>query len=176
MSEEPVAERAREDLAEGDLGAWAKAAAPSTGGRFAMRAIIVAALSFSVVVAVVIAIHVMSGRGPAFDNVRLLENGRFTMTLPPMGDRSVMFEYTIAVKVISSRGEMLDELIDPEQRNMMPRIQESIRQIIRKEDYLKLREEKLDDVKRHIKQSLNAMMNGKKVVEEVIFEKWDVIP
>jgi flagellar basal body-associated protein FliL len=54
-------------------------------------------------------------------------------------------------------------------------IRENVRKIIGKEDYLKLRAEQLDDVKRRIRLDLNALLDAD-VVEDVVFDKWNVIP
>jgi len=163
-------------------------------GDFAVRAAIVAAVSFLVVMGVVVAVYVLCPWGapvvvsarevasrdeeaPAqgFEHVLLLEDYQFTKALPPLGDRSVTYEYTITLKVARSHREMLIDLIDPGRRNMLSVVKESIRRIIGREDYLKLRSEQLQDVKRRIADDLNARMHAD-VVQDVIFDKWNVIP
>jgi hypothetical protein len=67
------------------------------------------------------------------------------------------------------------EFIDPGKGNMLPVIKETVRKIIGREDYMKLREERLDDVKRRIKHDLNTLMGGE-VVGEVVFDEWNVMP
>lgn len=196
MSEDPVE---AEEVAENPDAEQDKATetpAPAADGGFTLRALIVGAVTFVVVIGMVITVYVFSApagetptEGPpvekparpepsaegGFDNVTLLEDYQFTTTLPPTGDRSVTYKYSVTVQVFKSRRVEFDEFIAPDKKNMLPTIKECIRKIIGSEDYLKLRSEKLGDVKRRIKQKLNTLMAGE-VVEDVIFDRWDVIP
>jgi len=165
-------------------------------GRFVLRAFLVALAAFLVVLGVAGGVYILALRGSVqsgaylagaaetgkegprsalFENVPLLENYQFTAALAPLAGRSVTFEYTITLRILKSERQRLDQLLDPNEANMKPVIQESIRKIIGKEDYLKLRSEQLEDVKRRIRQELNTLLNGE-VVEDVIFDKWNVIP
>lgn len=201
MSEEPEAGQTPEETPAQQAeptpeaeGAEAPAPAPAPEGLLSLRALVVGVAAFVVVILIVITIFLFtppSGDAPpeeapeagedadeppaegGFVNVLLLDGYQFTTTLPPRGDRSVTYDYSITVKVIKSRREKLDALMDPEKENMMSTVRESIRKIIGREDYLRLRAEQLDDVKRHIKIKLNALMNSE-VVEDVIFDKWNV--
>jgi flagellar basal body-associated protein FliL len=111
------------------------------------------------------------GSEPAY--VTLVEDCQFTTTLPPTGDRSVTYEYSITVKVAPGFDEKVREMIDPKRRNMLSVIQAEVRQIIAQEDYLKLRANRLEDVKRRIQQHLNTIFKSDAVLE-VIFAKWNV--
>lgn len=196
MSEEPMEDPQPEEAPEAEAEATTEAPASPAEGTFTVRALIVGGVTFVAVLGMVIAIYVFSaptGDPPGkeivpeprtrdevpaeggFVIVTLLQNYQFTTTLPPTGDRSITYKYSITLKVIKSRRPSFDELIDPEKRNMMPLIKETIRKIIGSEDYLKLRSEKLEGVKRRIKQKLNALMDSE-VVDDVIFERWDIIP
>lgn len=155
--------------------------------------LVVAAVSFVVILTMIIGVWLMASRrrldaatadtgaraqavaaGARSDVVVLLDNTYFVTPMPPTGDRSVTYQYTIAVKVAPGRRASIDELIGADRRNMMSVIREQVRRIIAAEDYLKLRAEQLDEVKRNIRHYLNGQAGGD-VVEEVIFDKWNVI-
>ena len=196
MSEEPREPQEAAEVPDAEEQPVTETPTPAPDGLFTLRALIVGSATFVVVIGIVVAVYVLAspaGEPPAeaaparpvtdvprpaeggFDNVMLLEDYQFTTTLPPTGDRSITYKYSITVKILKSRRETFDEFIAPDKKNMMPAVKESIRKIIGDEDYLKLRSEKLGDVKRRIKQGLNAMLDGE-VVEDVIFDRWDVIP
>ncbi|HUW58481.1 MAG TPA: hypothetical protein VMZ92_17735 [Planctomycetota bacterium] len=196
MSEEPVEAEEAVEAPDAEQEPAAETPAPVPAGGFSPGALIVGAVTFVVVIGMVITVYVFTapaGERPVepspadepaqastpaqggFDNVMLLEDYQFTTTLPPTGDRSVTYKYSVTVKVLKSRRLEFEEFIDPDKKNMLPTIKESIRKIIGSEDYLNLRSEKLGDVKRRIKQKLNALMDAE-VIEDVIFDRWDVIP
>ena len=144
----------------------------------------VAGVSFVIVLGLIVGVWVMTSRRPAAasgavpdagsDVVTLLDNNYFVVPLPPTGDRSVTCQYTIVVRVAKGRRAMLDDLVAPGGRNMIAAVREQVRRIIAAEDYLKLRSEQLDDVKRRIRHCLNGLL-GAEVVEDVFFDTWNVI-
>ena len=156
-------------------------------GNSAVAALAIGAVSFLVVIAVVAVLWLFCCSAPTsranagsastaegYDIVTLLDNVHFVTPLPPAGDRSITYQYTVDVKVAKGRRQVLDNLVSPDGRNMLPAIKENVRKIIAAEDYLKLRSEQLDDVKRNIRRYLNGLMAGN-IVEDVIFDKWNVI-
>ncbi len=157
----------------------------------AVPSLVVAAVSFIIVLGMILSIWVMASKrhvsaapatraaggvapGADSDVVMLLENNFFVTPLPPTGDRSITYQYSVAVKVAHGRRAGLDDLVAPGGRNMLPAVREQVRRTIASEDYLKLRAEQLDDVKRRIRHYLNGLLGGD-VVEDVIFDKWNVI-
>ena len=165
-------------------------AAPSDARSSIAGSLTVAGVSFVIVLGMIVGVWVMTSRrqvaaasaprasSPAAladaEVVTLLDNNYFVTPLPPAGDRSVTYQYTIAVKVAKGRRGMLDQLVAPDGRNMICAVREQVRRIIAAEDYLKLRGEQLDDVKRRIRHTLNSLLSAE-VVEDVIFDKWNVI-
>jgi hypothetical protein len=164
-------------------------------GRFMVSALLVGAATFVALLAAAGAVYVFAlrgsggrdgtieggpdagnrpNRGAGLENVVLLEDGQFTTTLAPLGDRSVTFEYTITVSVVKGFKPRLEQLLDPSRGNRRSVVKEHVRKIIAREDYVKLRSEQLEDVKRAIRQDLNGLV-GCDVVEDVIFDKWNVI-
>jgi hypothetical protein len=117
---------------------------------------------------------VAAARAAGVENMVLLEDAQFTTTLPPLGDRSVTFEYTITVSVAKGLKSRLEQVLDPSRGNKMSVVREHVRKIIAREDYGKLRSEQLEDVKRAIRQEINSLA-GCEAVEDVIFDKWNVI-
>ena len=166
----------------------------AAGGGFVFRAVIVAAITFVVVITMAITLYTFviprpptldaaqtetkkpetedEDRGPSV-MVDLIEDGEFTGVLEPDGRRSVTCRYDICVKVKASGADLLKDFVDPKKKNMMPKITERVRQIIWAEDYTKLQVERLEDVKRRIMNTLNGML-GEDVVEEVIFKTWSI--
>ena len=175
-----------------DLNADAGREATPAASAPVVPSLVVAAVSFLIILAMILSVWVMGSRQRAAaepparpavaalaasgqsDIVLLLENNYFVTPLPPTGDRSVTYQYSVAVKVARGRRTLLDALIAPDGRNMLPAVREQVRRIIAAEDYLKLRSEQLDDVKRRIRHALNGLM-GADVVEDVIFDKWNVM-
>jgi len=203
MSEEPQAEEApkeapkdtpAEESAEADVEATEEApAAPGPDVSFTLRALIVAAVTFVVVLAMVIGIYVfnVSGKaGPAktdpedatekqapasaeFAYVKLLEKNAARTVIGPQGDRSITCIYTITVKVPANRVEVVQKLVDPAGDNMLAAVKEKVRRIITRTGYLKLRSENLDGAKQQIVQELNLLLRDD-IVKDVVFEDWSV--
>jgi flagellar basal body-associated protein FliL len=170
------------------------APAPAAGGGFVFRAFIVAAITFVVVIAMAVALYMFviprpatldaasietgseepieSGEGGSVVK-DLITDGEFTTVVGPDARRSVTYRYDICVKVTADGAERLEEFLDPKKKNMLPKVTERIRQIINSEQYTKLQVERLEDVKRRIKNALNGML-GQDVVEEVIFKTWSI--
>jgi flagellar basal body-associated protein FliL len=159
--------------------------------RFMLRATVTGVATFLALLGVAGAVYVFAlrgtsgpagamGSGPSaagragLENVVLLEDAQFTTTLPQLGDRSVTFEYTITVSVVKGLRPRLEQVLGASRGNKMPVIREHIRRIIAREDYAKLRAEQLEDVKRAIRQEINALV-GSEAEEDVIFDKWNVI-
>ena len=215
MSEEPVEERPPEEApAEvvDEVTEETETASPEGETEvkiFDMKSILVAGVSFVVVIIMVIVVYSMTPGGgdrdalagdealpepPTVDagevdsadaeksdekliNVPLLVYERITTSLPPHGDRGISYEYSITVRVPEEESEKLKLLLDPEEpTNRLGEVKEIVRIIIKKEDYMRLREEKLSGVKRLIKQRLNALIADKEVIREVVFDVWNVIP
>ncbi len=173
--------------ANSDRAAVPAASRPSS----VLPSLIVAALSFLILLGMFVGVWVLTSRHPLAaateeagsgldapeantELVMLVDNNYFVAPMPPAGDRSVTYQYTIAIKVVKSRRGVFDRLVAGDGRNMLSAVREQVRKIIGAEDYLKLRAEQLDGVKRHIRFYLNGLMDGE-VVEDVIFDKWNVI-
>jgi hypothetical protein len=165
--------------------------APTSKHSNVLPSLVVATLSFLILLGMFVGVWLLTSRhplaaatgeigsdtaapAPNTELATLIDNNNFIAPLPPAGDRSVTYQYTIVVKVLKSRRGVFDRLVSAEGGNMLPAIREQVRKIIAAEDYMKLRAEQLEGVKRHIRFYLNGLMDGE-VVEDVIFDKWNVI-
>lgn len=101
----------------------------------------------------------------------LIERYTFSTSLPPLADRSVAFEYSVAVQIDEADRERLDNLLQEQQ--LMLKLQADIRRIISQEEYTKLRTGDLKDVARRVRDKLNDEL-GEKIVQEVVFPIWNV--
>ena len=189
MSEDTVAEEPQDVEEPEDPDAADATPAAAEDDKFTLRALVVGAVSFVVVLSMVIAVYIFKvGGAPAamtapeeaaekpggpegdFTLVMLLENGLATMPIGPHRETRVAYRYTIYVKVNEGRKALLDKLIE----NGMPKVKEQVRKIIIAERPARLHNEQLDGVKRQIAQQLNLLME-EKVVEEVVFDMWTPI-
>lgn len=101
----------------------------------------------------------------------LIDRYTFATTLPPLGERTVTFEYGIAVQIHKLDETRLKKIVDGQQ--LMPKLQSDIRRIISQEDYVKLRSQDLVHVAGQIRDVVNANL-GEKLVTDVVFPVWNV--
>ncbi|HUV39159.1 MAG TPA: hypothetical protein VMY39_06065 [Planctomycetota bacterium] len=171
-------------------------AAPVAGpgdGNFTLRALIVAAVTFVVVLGMVIGVYVFNVMGkpgsgtpeddrtvdkqepetPTLASVTLLEKNVARTVIGPQRDQSVTCIYTLAVRVPTNRVERVQKLVDPAGDNLLAVVKEKVRRIIMRTEYPKLCEENLDGAKLQIIQELNLLL-GDDIVKQVVFEEWTV--
>ena len=101
----------------------------------------------------------------------LIDRYVFATTLPPLGDRTVTFEYSVAVQIKQEDRKVLEDMIA--QRQLLGKLQADIRKVISQEEYTKLRSQELGDVAREVRDVVNADL-GQKLFMDVIFPVWNV--
>jgi hypothetical protein len=104
----------------------------------------------------------------------LITDGELIAMVGPDARRQVTYRYVICVKMKSGNVELFEAFLDPEKKNMMPKVAERVREIIGSEEFRKLQTERLEGVRQRIKDAVNELM-GQDVIEEVIFKTWSVL-
>jgi len=186
VSDDTQAVEAQEAPAEG------AAAAPAPAGEnFTLRALVVGAVTFVVLLAMIVAIYVMkvgvavqaaqtpveepatsNGADAAPVNVKILDRYATTIVMGPRGDSRRALVYTMVAVTDAAGAERLKRFLDADGDNMLPTVKERVRRIIRNADFLKLSNENLEDIKPLIVQELNVLL-GDEIVTGIVFEDWD---